>query len=81
MLVFVAVMGLYAQWRFASPFLPSPTLKGSAIMRHRPLLLFLAAGVILSVSLRSEPVIFIPALLVGVGFMLVAIALAYSMKS
>lgn len=78
-LALAAVLALYAQWRFASPFLPSPTLRsGSAVVRHSPLILFATAGALLSVALPNfSNAPFVIALSVSMAMLVAAVALAY----
>jgi hypothetical protein len=79
LLALAVVLAVYAQWRFASPFLPSPTLRsGSTLVRHSPLILFVAAGVLLSVALPNFGYVsFVIALSVSVAMLFAAVALAY----
>lgn len=74
-----ALLALYAQWRFASPFLPSPTLShGNALVRHFPLILFATAGVLLALALPNFSYVpFVIALCVSVAMIVIAVALAY----
>ena len=79
LLALAAVLALYGQWRFASPFLPSPTLRsGSALVRHSPLILFASAGALLSVALPNfSDIPFVIALTLSVAMLFAAVALAY----
>lgn len=74
-----ATLALYAQWKFASPFLPNPTLRlRRGLVRHTPLILFGLAGVLLSVALENFSYVnFILALLVSITMMFTALGLAY----
>ena len=76
LLALAAVMALYAQWRFASPFLPSPTLRSErALVRHTPLILFSSAGALLAVALPNFGYIpFVISLSASVAMMLVGLA-------
>lgn len=52
LLPFLAVMALFLQWKYASPYLPSPTLKRETVFaRNMPLALFVMSGVIMSVAM------------------------------
>jgi hypothetical protein len=78
-LAFLATMAIYAQWKFASPFLPNPTLKGDSILkRQMPLVLFLISGILLSIAIANfEGKPFIISLFLGLGLIFLALWLAY----
>jgi hypothetical protein len=78
-LAVAAPLAIYAQWRFASAFLPSPTLRSaSALVRHSPLILFISAGALLGVALPNFSYVpFIISLSASTVMMLLALALAY----
>ena len=79
----IAVLALYAQWKFASPFLPSPTLQHeSALVRHAPLSLFVAAGILMALAIpNASHMSFIVALASSIAMMFLAITLAYRLKA
>lgn len=83
LLALVAILAVYAQWRFASPFLPSPVLRhGSALVRHSPLLLFLLAGILMALALANfSRAAFVVALLASMTMMFGALALAYKLRA
>ena len=79
----VAVLALYAQWRFASPFLPNPTLQHrSALVKHSPLILFSLAGLLMALALPNFTHIpFVIALFAGGAMVFAGLALAYIFRA
>jgi hypothetical protein len=80
-LPFLAVMALFLKWKYASPYLPSPTLaRGPALAKNLPLILFVLAGILMSVAMGVSPghdVMVIALLCVAVSLMIGAIAIAF----
>jgi hypothetical protein len=78
-LVFLAVMAIFAQWKFASPFLPSPTLNGkSFVKRNAPFIIFLFSGTLMSVAMKNFTALyFYSAFAIGLSGIFFAIFLAY----
>jgi hypothetical protein len=72
-------MALFAQWKFASPFLPSPTLKGkSYIKRNAPFFMFSLSGVLMSFSIKNfSGIIFSASLAMGLGLIFCSIIWAF----
>lgn len=74
----LGAMALYAQWRFASPFLPNPALEGNSFAkRETPLILFMMAGILVSISFSNFTYgWFLASLFAGLAMICLAFALA-----
>jgi hypothetical protein len=82
LLPLLATLALYANWKFASPVLPNPTLPHqSGMVRHSPFILFVAAGMLLAVvGPNAGYTPFALALTASMAMMFLAIALAYRLQ-